>query len=520
MIMAPRGRSSGGASLAANTLGRLWTLVANLLMFPVYMRLLGHESFGIVALLAAVTAIIALFDLGLTPVLARELNNQSRDLTSKNDLLFTVEVAICAVVVLTLSAILLLPSEALLTLVNEHRSQTVQLDVALRLVFAVACTQLLFNFYVTAMSGMEAQVRANAAAMAVSLLRSVGVVLPLLAWPRVDVFLYWQLGATVIGILAVRQATYGLLRRPDGALRPRLAWREMRNFLPTAAAAFALSAAASLNMNIDKVFVGKQLGLSQIAEYSIVATFAQLIFIAIVPITITVTPRMVRLVTGNDHAGFGQLLSLTGSAIGIVTASLVTIFWWHGPRLIESWTGGGVHAAAAAGYSNWLFAGFAFLSISSIYHCVAVANRDFSFGRYYVFSVAVVLPLYWLMIERYGLQGAAIAWGLTQFAIMVFYVTWIHQRWLRPLAAQRHVILEALISAGCSAALCAGAVAAGLDRMGTLVLVLVVAFELLIGAALTHLGVLALARRLGFHSELSKLIDSRLRSILCRRQQA
>jgi O-antigen/teichoic acid export membrane protein len=103
-------RSSGRASVIANAIGRVWMLAANILMFPVYLRLLGPEPFGIVALLAVITAIVVLFDFGLTPVFSRELNHQGRTAQSRFDLLHTAERVYVAIVVALGAAAAFIPS--------------------------------------------------------------------------------------------------------------------------------------------------------------------------------------------------------------------------------------------------------------------------------------------------------------------------------------------------------------------------------------------------------------------------
>jgi O-antigen/teichoic acid export membrane protein len=302
------------------------------------------------------------------------------------------------------------------------------------------------------MMGVEAQLQSNLLSIGTGLLRSVGVVVPLLVWPDVEVFLLWQFFTTVFGVGVARFVLYRLMPKPDSAGGVRFSIREVQLQLPAAWASFLLATSATLNMNLDKIFVGKIGGLAQITEYSIASTFSQLIFVASVPISMTVTPRMVRAITSGHATDFERLLSITRTSISAITGMLIVAVSWHGAALIQYWSGGSVTAGHAGQYLGWLFAGSACLALSATYHCVAVANLDFSFGKPYVLSVLLVIPVYWIAIGAYGIQGAAAAWGGAQFVIMLSYMFWVSRKYLRGHAWKAIPLLGLILGGMASAA--------------------------------------------------------------------
>jgi O-antigen/teichoic acid export membrane protein len=508
-------RQSGSVSLAANALGRAWSLVANVIMFPVYLRLLGEESFGIVAMLTAVTAIVALFDFGLSPVLARELHHQGRDAGFRRDLLRSAESVLLLVVLIVGLIVWFMPDGPLAALVKGDAARSVGIASALRGVFLVAAAQLMFTFYVNAISGIEAQVQSNMMSVGASLVRSVGVVLPLLYWPTIDAFLLWQLGASVLGVLLSRHVLYSLLPRPGGDHRARASLRQLGSYLPAAGASFLLALAATLNMNLDKILVGKFEGLRSIGEYSITATFAQLIFVASVPISLTVTPRMVRAVTSNDGPAFDELLAIARSAIGLLASILLVFGAWHGPAVIEHWSAGSVQAAQIQHYMVWLLIGSACLALSSIYHCVAMAHMDFSFGRPYAVSTLLSVPIYGLAIGAGGVAGAATAWGSVQVCVMVAYIAWVGRRHL-PLGALSAFPWLGLGAGALAAALAITmmTLAVGSQGLGGLRLSLLILAELALTAVIAAALLALVWRKLGVEDPLARRIDLRLRRLL------
>lgn len=507
------GSQSGRISLMANAAGRIWALTANVVMFPIYLRVLGPEHFGIVAVLASITAIVALFDFGLTPVFARELNHQGRAAQSRLDLLHSAERVFLGIVLSITAATWLAPNDWLAALVNTPASGSASIADALRWVFGVATAQLMLNFYIGALSGIEAQIQSNALNVGTSILRSVGVLLPLLLWPGIDTFLWWQLGITCLGVVVSRQVLYGLLGEPGGMRQARFSGAELRRHLPAARDSFLLATAATLNMNLDKIFVGKIEGLSRIGEYMIATTFAQLIFIATVPLTMTATPRMVRAVTCGDSQAFTRILTTTRTAIGLVTSVLVVVLLWHGPALVQLWSSGAVIATQIDGYTGWLFLGAASLAVSSVYHCVATAHMDFSFGRIYVFSLLLVIPAYWVAIAYNGVAGAAMAWGCAMLVIMLAYREWVSRRWLRGQALRATPAVGLAvggIAAGASCALLAPW-ALGLGTLPGLLLVAV--FELLVAGALSLIALVVLSRHFNIDDGLAVRADVWIRGL-------
>lgn len=423
-------RTSGAVSVLANAVGRAWMLAANIIMFPIYLKMLGSESFGIVALLVAVTSIVALFDFGLSPVFARELNNQARTARDKLNLLSTAEYVYLGIVIVIFSVVWLSPDLWLAGVVKKGMGEPSEIAPTLRLVLAVALAQLIFNFYIAAVSGVERQLQSNLIIVVTGLFRSLGVLLPLWLFPKVEVFLWWQFTVTVSGALLARYLLQLTIRSIDLRAVGRFCWYELRTTFPIARTSFLLASAATLNVSVDRIFVSSLQGLAQVGEYTIVATFAQLILFASLPITITATPRMVRAITKGDKEGFEFLVTVARTAVGVATAISTTVLFRHGSQIIEFWTDGAVSAQQINGYLGWLLLGSAALALSGIWHCIASANQDYSFGKVYVYSVLVVVPLYGFSVSSYGVQGAAIAWGVTQLVVMLAYRYWVGRRLL------------------------------------------------------------------------------------------
>ena len=60
-------------NVAANALGRSWSMLMNFAFVPIYIRLLGIEAYGVIAFFFTLIALFSFLDLGLSSTLNREM---------------------------------------------------------------------------------------------------------------------------------------------------------------------------------------------------------------------------------------------------------------------------------------------------------------------------------------------------------------------------------------------------------------------------------------------------------------
>jgi O-antigen/teichoic acid export membrane protein len=90
------------ANIVANYVGQGWRTLMSLALVPLYISYLGMEAYGIIALLVTFQAWLSLLDLGLRPVLSREMARFSGGARSSQgvaDLLRTMEILAVGVAV-------------------------------------------------------------------------------------------------------------------------------------------------------------------------------------------------------------------------------------------------------------------------------------------------------------------------------------------------------------------------------------------------------------------------------------
>jgi O-antigen/teichoic acid export membrane protein len=411
--------------------GRAWALLSNFLFVPIYLNLLGIEKFGIIALFIAVGGILAFLDMGLSPTIARELNDARRPIERRASLLFTFETVYLTVVGALVLLALTVPESWFGLLLSPEDLRKPEVSRSIRLLFIVAVVQLLFNFYVAGLIGVEDQLRGNLMIIATGVVRSALVILPLLLIPEPVVYLAWQAATLILFSVWVRRLLYGSVYNGEPAARHAFELRTLLENVPFTGSMFLVSVTAAVNTHVDKLFLGRVAGLEALASYSLVTTFCQLLVFVVSPITLTVLPRMVRTASSGDDVALSQFFLVTHRLVSAITCSMLGLMWFFGPYLIEVWTAGKIGRETVASFAPALVVGYGLLALGTVPHCVAIAKKNMSGSLAISGSVLVTIPAYWLLVRQYGAPGAAATWLVLQAIVVPAYFLWVDRRLLK-----------------------------------------------------------------------------------------
>lgn len=416
--------------LWANVLGRSWTFVATLLFVPVYVHLLGVAGFGVIALFIAISGIITFLDLGLSPTLATELANQRRTAQQKINLLFTYETVYLVIVASVVILALLLPERAFVLVVSAEDLLNPEVAASVRLVFIAAAAQLGFNFYVAGLLAAEEQVKGNVIIVAAGIARSALVIIPLWMYPQPVTYLWWQIIFSTVFALIARSTLYRAVTA-GASIRHTHDWKAALANLTFTGGMFIVSVTAAFNTQIDKLFVGKLVGIEALGEYTLVSSVANLLVFVVSPISVTLLPRLVRSVSLDDQETVRRLFVLMFKLVAIVVCAAVGCMVIFGPYLVSVWSLGAAKVESVSRYMPALVAGCGFLALGTVPHAVAVANRRLKASLYIALTLPVTLPAYWFSIDRFGPSGAAGTWLVLQALVVPLYFAWVARHFVR-----------------------------------------------------------------------------------------
>ena len=328
-----------GAKIAVSLASRILAASLNIILTPIYIKMIGIESYGIIGVYIMLLCVLQIFDLGLTQTITRETAHLSaqRGLDRLGELLRTFE-ALSWTMGLTLGCLLYLASP----LLADHwvKANALPDDVirkALGIMAMVLAVQWPIGFYTAGLVGMQQQGRVAVAFLLGAALRSGGAVLVLwLIEPSIEAFFIWQIIGVSIHTLIMKILLWRSARtlgcRPRFCLSAiSVRWRLLISLA-------GIGATSRLADQMDKVVLSQQFNLEMFGYYTLAWTIAGGLEIFVYTIHCVLFPRLCEVVShGNGKATastyhYGaQIL-----CVGVLPASVVIAVF--SPELLMLWT--------------------------------------------------------------------------------------------------------------------------------------------------------------------------------------
>jgi O-antigen/teichoic acid export membrane protein len=394
---------------------------------PVYVKILGIEAYGLVAVYTTLRNLFVVLDLGLTTTLNRELARRSRvEGRDTRDLVRTLESIYWGLAVLiALSCVALGPWLAR-EFVHAQTMARARVEAVVRLMGVVIAFEWLLTFYAGGLMGLHRQVLYNACYAALSILRFVGV-LPVLWYvsPSIEAFFAWQAAAGLLGALVLGTVLWRALP-PGGPARFRTA--VVRSIWHFAAGTSAVALTGLLLSQLDRVILARLVPLSELGYYGLSLTFAGALYGLINPIYGAVFPRLSASVATQDRPGLTaqyhracQLMSVT-----ILPAAAVICFF--SPEILRLWTRDPVVVDRTHLLLRVMIVSAALNGLLTVPHSLLLAhgNTRITFWMN-VIAIAVLTPVTVWSAQRFGVLGATVGWAAYNALNVVIGMHFVHR---------------------------------------------------------------------------------------------
>ena len=386
-------------------------MLVQLLLVPVYIRLLGVEAWGLVGFYLTLVAVLQVLDLGLSPALTRELARRTAGgatLPGTADMVKTLE-AIYWIVGLGLGLLIAATSSLLAHhWVNAEGLPAEDVARAISLMGLSVAFQWPISFYTGGLLGLQRQTVTALVNVAMVTVFGVGVVALLIAWPDVDVFLGWRAVTALVTAAVLRRMllTSPGIRRPGETARVRLdslagIWRFSLGMT-------GITLTAMILTQIDKLVVTKLLPLDQFGYYSLANSAASLLAQLAAPLSIVVFPMLSQAIVRDDqHKLHGQFhLSTQLAALVLFPAATTLVFFAH--DVLTVWTGDVRLADSAATALSLLALGALLNSIMAMPYTLQLSHGWTQLSvNINLVLIAITLPYSIFATSRWGLVGAA-----------------------------------------------------------------------------------------------------------------
>ncbi len=424
-------------NVAANFAGRGWTAALTVLFPPIYARLMGVESYGLVGIYTSLGGMLSVLDLGLTATLNRELARQSADTGTEEarqrirDTARTFEFLFWMMGSAAGVALLLAAPFIASGWIHAQKLPNAVVVRSIRLMGVVLALQWPMGSYNGGLLGLQKQVSANVIQVAFVTLRLVGAAAVL--WkvaPTIQAFLLWQ--AVCLGMQTVATGAVMTRSLPEAARRGAFHWRVLAATWRFSLGMSVISLVSMPLVQADKVIVSKLFTLEQVGYYTLASSVGLGLTLLSGPIFVAVLPRLTQLVqedavealTATYHTScqLACAVVLPVSAVLALFSREVLLAWSGDANLVAIGSRILVFAAIANGINGVVSLPYA-LQLAYGWTRLAI--------MYNVMNLCAVVPLELWLASRYGVVGPAAGWAIINVGYFVFMVQLMHQKLLR-----------------------------------------------------------------------------------------
>jgi O-antigen/teichoic acid export membrane protein len=420
-------------NLLFNLVGSGWGALMQIVFTPFYLRILGIESYGLVAFAVTLQAALQLLDLGMSPTMNREMAKSSVTSEAANDardFVRTVEVGYWGLGLLMGACIII---AAPLITTAWLKATTLGPEVMARAVMIIGvmiAVQWPFSLYQGGLIGLQQQGALNAVSIVSNTLLHGGVVIALLTVaPTVTVFFVCR---AVVSLLQVVVTRYILWRSLPSANRaPRFNPGRFRKTWGFAAGMSALAFSGLILTQADKVLLSKLLPLADYGYYMLATTLAAGLLLLIVPVYNSIFPQLAALVAANDEAGICRVYHLGGQLMAVVLLPVAVTLAVYGREIVTVWTGNVSTAAVVAPILTILTIGTALNGLMFIPYALQLAYGCTSLGiAINVVFIVLLIPSMVVMAKTAGPVAVASVWVVLNTLYILVGVPLTHRRML------------------------------------------------------------------------------------------
>lgn len=423
-----------GLNVVASIAGQIVRAVTGFVFVPVYVSLLGVESYGLIGIFAVLQTWLVLLDFGLRPALAREMSRFSGGAHSPTwirDLLRTVEL-IGLLLSLAVAVGVALASPWL----AEHWVTATTLDHAtVRNAFAlmgtVTALRFLENIYTSCLVGLQRQVLESAVSSTSAVVRAVGAI-AVLQWvsPTLEAFFLWQCFTSLATIVVLSVLTYRTLPSAERRAKPALATLHgVRTF---ASGMLVLTLQSLIITNLDKLMLSRLLTLEAFGAYALAGVAANALAMLAQPIASALMPRMTAVATQRDDHELARVYQLGAQAVAVLGGSAAMVLMIFSARFLLLWTKNPQLADSLGPLLSLMVLGSLLNALGYVPYHLQLAHGWTRLALVYnLVLIGALAPALWFLVPRYGAEGAATAWACLNFAYLVINVPIMHLRILK-----------------------------------------------------------------------------------------
>jgi O-antigen/teichoic acid export membrane protein len=421
------------ANVIANYFSQAYIAVMGFVFVPVFIKYLGIEAFGLIAIFTILQSSLALLDMGMKPALGREMARFTaggHDAQSIRDLLRSVEIAAAAMATVILLGTLWAAGWVASEWLNVESLPLSAVRHALVGMGVLCALRFVENIYSGSIAGLQRQVLQSVLSSTLVTARALGAI-AVLAWvsPTVEGFFTWQVLISIITIPILASVVYREL--PICPRPARFSWDSVTAIWRFAGGVMTITLLSLLLTQFDKILLSRLLPLKVFAIYAVAGVLSSALYMLSTPIGAAFYPSFTQLVTLRDVATLRHAYHQAAQLCAVVMGSVAIVLIVFADAVLRVWTGNPTLTQDAAPILRVLAFGTLLSGFIGVPYQMQLA---YGWTKLIIKmnSVAVVLlvPMLFLVVPRYGGIGAAWVWVALNAGYLLFGIHFMHSRLL------------------------------------------------------------------------------------------
>ena len=361
---------------SANLVGRLACAVASFVAVPLVVGMLGAEAFGIVSFALALQALVALFDMGLSAAIKREIAGSialDNPPSERRSILRTFEIAYWAAALIVGGVLISLASVLAQKWLKLTTTSPEEAANALRMGAVVIALRWPSALYGGVLLAQESQIEYNMYNSGFFILRALGSVAAVkMISPTLETYFSCFIAISVIETLTLVLVAWRRLG-VGGFFRCQPSWAIIRRTWHFAFAFSLVGALGMLTASLDKFILASKASVSALGAYALAGTPAGMLLMIGAAVSVALFPEAAGFwATGNKAALARNLARSTGRVL-VSTLGVALVLIFASDAVMSIWLAHGGPAREAARCLPWLAVAFLFNSLGNPSYTLLVA---------------------------------------------------------------------------------------------------------------------------------------------------
>jgi len=415
-------------------LSRSTTALVAIIFIPIYIRLIGVESYGLIAFFSTLIGALSFLDLGLSTAISRQVSIErakNSNWKKTKDLVFSVEIIYWSIAILVGLIIVFLSPMISHYWIKAEELTELTLKRSILLMGIVFIFQFPISIYNGIMIGLEKQILNAILTMVFSLTKAAGVILALkLINSSVEVYFFWQAIITLLFVFLLRHLTWSVFPRvKESAI---FSLEQLKKIWRFAVGVTGISIITFFISQIDKIMVSKLVTLEYVRYYSLAFLIAGVLNQLVSPIQPIVFPQFSAFFAVNDVDSALKLYHKACRWVAIIVFPIASLLIVFPGDIILLWSGNPTLTINTVRITQVCVIGTVLncMMWTPYLFLLAKGNTRFTIIQN-IIAATVIFPLLYILTKRYGIIGASYAWLILNMGYVLISLPIFHYYFLK-----------------------------------------------------------------------------------------